>query len=88
MNISAHGHYEPSLDLAFLPGCRCGAPHPLAMKRKPLNTEHCPDCGERVAGPGATVSVPATITGHDPILNLGGLFLRIGKALALFAKRL
>ena len=87
-SVPAQGHYEPSLEAVFLPGCACGAPHPLALKFKPLDTAHCTDCGAAVAGPAPAQTVRAKLTGRDPWSFLARLFLWIGEAFAKLSKRL
>ena len=61
IGLPVTGRWDPSLDLTVLPGCGCGAPHPLAMRPVPLDTQHCADCGEPVAAPRENVS--ASVTG-------------------------
>lgn len=79
--------FEPSLSSTFLPGCAaCHAPHPLA-RRPPLPPESCPDCGAPQFT-GATVDIPAEITGRGLWPTLARICFRASRFLARLIERL
>lgn len=60
----AAGFYEPSMQLQFLKGCACGAPHPIVLKSP--DPTICPQCGMSATPPGRVKTVPAVLTGRSP----------------------
>lgn len=80
---------ELTMTTRFLPRCgNCLAPHPLARRPVPIDEDHCPDCGAKVAGPGREVEVKAALTGLHPLTLLARFLLWIGNQLRSLAKGL
>jgi hypothetical protein len=59
----------------------------MARKPVPVDTEHCPDCGDAVMMPGET-KVEAAVLGGNATGIIARACLSIGKALTKLSKRI
>lgn len=81
------GHFEPFCEVTFLPRCSaCHAPHPQAMN-PPRISNKCPACDAPIALGRQKTTVPAKLTGADPLLALGLFFQACGRWLRNLANK-
>lgn len=75
-------YLKPTLQVQVYRGCRaCHAPHPLAMRPPPVDTDHCPACGEPVTPVEPARDVSAWIMG-------AGLWPRVARVCVWACDRL